>query len=91
VCHTWKKLVLILLIHFSVGKAFSFTTAMNMQIVHNERVLTRIALSRVLFIFEQKVMNGSTTMYKYFPVAMTTTTERCTNLFPCIKYKKIIL
>ena len=54
-CHTSKKLVLILLIHFSVGKAFNFTTAMNMQVAHNERVLTCIALHRGLFIFEQKV------------------------------------
>jgi len=36
-------------------------------------------------------MNGSTTMYKYFRVAMTTTTERRTNLFPCIKYKNYLV
>jgi len=36
-------------------------------------------------------MNGSTTLYKYLHVAMATTTDRCTNLFQCIKCKKIIL
>ena len=55
VCHTPKKLVLILLIHFSVGKAFNFTTAMSMQVAHNERVLARIAQRRGVFISEQKV------------------------------------
>jgi len=53
VCYTSKKLVLILLIHVSVRKAFTFTTATNMHVAHNERVLKCIALHRGLFIFEQ--------------------------------------
>jgi len=92
VCHTSKKLVLILLIHFSVGKAFSFTTAMNMQVTLSDRVLTRIALHTGLFIFEQKVESWMVVQpctYESFHVAMTTATEKCSNLFPCIKYKKL--
>jgi hypothetical protein len=54
VCHTSKKLVLILLIHISVGKAFNFTNATNTHIAHSERVLACIVLHTGLFIFEQK-------------------------------------